>query len=325
MTVRLSSRLVVGLSVALFSGLAGTASLAYRPEDSVRDVPIAVATFSKEQLEHAAMAGDVLASLNAVRANPGGFAGEVRRRPINIRGIGAGDRSEALSFLDGQSALPPLTYSPALSDIAALHANDIGIAGLTSHTGTDGSTPGGRARGRGVIAPLTAEELSFGQATGVNVIWQLIVDPGTPGRPHRRDLFNPVFTHAGVGCAPHKGFKKVCVISLSGPMMTNPPPTSLPPTASGFRFTCPAGQNPVELDAWRSQVFGQIRGQYDSQANKPWRDALSVASATAIMGYTNPRTLDLTIAPLLTLPRDLGLGFGYCAEPVRTGDATSPR
>ncbi len=323
MTVRLSARFAISLS-AVALALAASQGPA-EGQEGLRDVPIAITTFTPEQLNNAGVAADVLATLNAVRADPKGFAAGVRGRPINIRGISAADRNEALNYLDGQAPLPPLTYSPALSDIAAIHANDIGVAGLTSHTGTDGSSPGGRGRGRGIIAPLTAEELSFGQSSGRDVIWQLIVDPNTPGRPHRRDLFNPVFTFAGAGCAPHRGFNRVCVINLSGPMMTTPPPTSLPPATPGFNFTCPAGENPVELDAWRSQVFGQIRVPYNSQVNRPWRDELEAASATAVMGYTNPRTLDLTIAPLLTLDRNLGLGFGYCAPPAPPTSAPAPR
>lgn len=314
MTVRPSARLALLAAAAgsvLFSGAAGA-----EPGDLLQDVPIAIATFSKDDLANSDVATDVLATLNAVRVNPKGFADEVRGRPINIRGIGAGDRNEALNFLDGQDALPPLTYSPSLSDIAAIHARDIGVLGLTSHTGSDGSTLAGRARARGIIAPLTAEELSFGQSSGPTVIWQLIVDPNTPGRPHRRDLFNPVFTLAGVGCAPHKGFKKVCVINLSGPMMTTPPATSLPPETPGYRFTCPAGKTPVELDAWRSKVFVQIGGQYDDPATRPWRDELSSANVAASLGYAKPSRLDMSLEPRLTLPRNLGLGFGYCAPPL---------
>lgn len=315
MPVRLSSRFAL-LSTAIAAILAaGSAAAVGDPGQGLQDVPIAVATVTRDDIEQTGRAIDVLSTLNSVRTDPRGFAASMGGRP-SIRGVSSGEWNEARDFLSQQDALPPLAYSPALSDIALIHANDIGVAGLTSHTGSDGSTLGGRVRGRGMVATLTAEELSFGQTRPVDVILQLIVDPGVPNRPHRGDLFNPVFTFAGVGCAKHIRHGQVCVINLSNPFMVAPAPTSLPPETPGFNWSCPAGENPVELDDWRTRVFGLVQGQYNDPATRPWRDELASANVAAALGYASPTRLDMSLEPRLTLPRNLGLGFGYCAPPL---------
>lgn len=315
MPVRLSSRFALLPLAAAAVLAAGSAGAAGKPEETVQDVPIAIKTISREEIEQGGRAIDVLTTLNSVRTNPQGFAAGMGPRPT-LRGVGAADWNEARNYLNQLDALPPLDFSPALTDTALLHALDIGARGLTSHTGSNGSTLGVRIRDRGMVATLPAEELSFGLTRPTDVILQLIVDAGVPGRPHRRDLFNPVFTLAGVGCARHTQHGQVCVINLSNAFMVQPPPTSLPPEAAGFNWSCPPGQNPVELDRYRSQVFGLIQAPYDSAANRPWRDELSAANVAASLGYAAPTRLDLSLDNRLTLPRSLGLGFGYCAPPL---------
>lgn len=315
MPVRLSTRSAL-LSLAAAAVLAaGSAGAVGSPGEGIQDVPIAISTISREEIEQGGRAIDVLTTLNSVRTNPQGFAAGMGSRPT-IRGIGASDWNEARNYLNDLDALPPLEFSPALNDTALLHALDIGANGLTSHTGSNGSTLGGRIRDRGMVVTMPAEELSFGQTKPTDVIIQLIVDAGVPGKPHRRDLFNPVFILGGVGCARHTQHGQVCVINLSNAPMVQAPPTSLPPATPGFNWSCPAGQNPVELDRYRSQVFGLIRAPYNSAANRPWRDELSAANVAASLGYANPTRLDMSLEPRLTLPRNLGLGFGYCAPPL---------
>lgn len=327
MTVRLSSRSVAPFIAALVALTFSGGDTAAAPPESIRDVPMATTAITREQIEQTGLAIDVLATLNAVRANPAGLANSMGSRPT-LRGIGAADWNEARSFLNAQTPLPPLTYSPALSDIAVIHARDIGAKGLISHTGSDGSTLGVRARGRGIISTLSAEELSFGQTAARNVILQFIVDPSVPGRPHRKDLFNPVFTLAGVGCAAHSQLGQVCVVNLSNPFMVQPPPLSLPPTTSGYRFDCPAGTSAAELDAWRSSYVTSAGADSTLLAGRSpigypnWRENVASANETAYQALTNPAALNLN-GTRLDVPRNLGLGFGYCAPAVVT-DSPAP-
>jgi len=226
------------------------------------EIAVPIVEVSREQIDQLGLAIDVLNELNEVRTDPQRYAAELRSRP-RLRGIGSSDFNEALTFLDAQRPLPPLSYSPPLSDIALFHARDIGTQGLTSHTGSRGATMGGRFRARGLTPNMTAEELSFGQRSGADVILSLIVDAGVPGKPHRADLFNPVFIFVGAGCAPHKGMGQVCVINLSNDFMRPPPSISFAPTPENAGlFNCPAGQAPADADAIRggllSAPFGSL-------------------------------------------------------------------
>lgn len=156
----------------------------------------------------------VLEEINLLRSDPAAYA---QYLPGVIRGARPADVAAAVAALKAASPAPPLTFNQSLAGAAISHADDIGPAGLTGHTGTDGSTLGARIREFGLIASLTAEELSYGQGSARAVVVQFVIDAGVAGAPHRRDLLNPVFRMAGVGCGPHKSFGKMCVITLSGP------------------------------------------------------------------------------------------------------------
>jgi uncharacterized protein YkwD len=69
--------------------------------------------------------------------------------------------------------LPPLSANPALSGAALTHAFDMAANGFVSHTGTDGSSVGTRARSAGCNWSSVAENIDVGQpdAAGVVVSW----------------------------------------------------------------------------------------------------------------------------------------------------------
>ena len=155
-------------------------------------------------------AGAVLAEINAARSDPASYA---KSWPV---GGGSADLGEALTFLNRQSPLPPLTASPQLDGAAAGHAADQGSGDRPSHTGTNGSSPRDRIQAAGVYSMIVAEEISLGQNTGAGVVRQLIVDAGNPSHLHRADLFSPLERFAGVGCGPNKAFHTITVIDLAG-------------------------------------------------------------------------------------------------------------
>jgi hypothetical protein len=171
--------------------------------------PPATAVRSSTNLENS-----ILAEMNLLRSDPAGYAAYLSGV---IQGIRPADVETAIQVLRATAPVPVLEFDPRLAGAAIGHAGDIGQSGLTSHVGTDGSTPGGRIRAQGLFVALTAEELSYGQNRARAVVAQLVIDAGVPGAPHRRDLLNPVFRRGGVGCGPHKTLRQVCVITMSGP------------------------------------------------------------------------------------------------------------
>jgi hypothetical protein len=209
MPVRLSFGLFLALLVAV--GLAVANPTSARPRLAEAQ-PAPVQPLTAEDLKQTRQELDMLHLINLARQDPPGFVPTVQGGRI---GSGAG-RQEAIDYLTGTAPVGALTYDPALAAAARAHARDIGASGALSHIGSDGSRPGGRIGvAMGGIPTLTAEELSFGQRDAIGSVLQLILDEGVAGRPHRRDLFNPVFTYGGVGCGPHIDQKNVCVIVMS--------------------------------------------------------------------------------------------------------------
>jgi hypothetical protein len=151
----------------------------------------------------------VFDQINYARTDPADYA-------QTLSGPGS---AEAIGFLQHQSPLPPLTLRQALADSAARFAADAGPHGLVGHIGSDGSTMATRIHGAGVIAGVLAEEVSLGQHSARAVVFQLIIDPTSPTRDHRMDLFDPSLQFIGVGCSPHSVYGEICVVDMAGAVM----------------------------------------------------------------------------------------------------------
>ena len=156
----------------------------------------------------------LLAQINWVRAHPGAYADRLREAPETQA------TDEAIDFLQRRGPAAPLQFNAGLAVSAARHAADQGGHGSFTHTGSDGSSAGERMHRAGVWAGMMAEEMSAGEESADDIVRQLIVDEGVPGRGHRNDLMDPFLKQAGVGCAPHPVYGVICVIDLA----SAPPP-----------------------------------------------------------------------------------------------------
>ncbi|HWI41917.1 MAG TPA: CAP domain-containing protein [Verrucomicrobiae bacterium] len=170
----------------------------------------------------------VVAEMNLARTQPQKYArflrtlrGEYRgkeRLQGNVRirtseGVRAVD--EAIGFLSRQKPLPPLTAEAGLAAAAAELAAEQAASGGTGHRGMSGGLPE-RVAKHGAWQGSIGENISYGMDEGREVVMALIVDDGVPGRGHRRNIFSPAFRKAGAACAPHPGFRTVCVIDFAG-------------------------------------------------------------------------------------------------------------
>jgi uncharacterized protein YkwD len=155
------------------------------------------------------MEPQVLMAINFVRTHPAEYAQRLRGAPPTAATL------EAIGELERRSPAPPLRFNPDLAASAVTHAEDQGRHDAFAHTGSDGSSAAERMHGRGVYAGMLAEAMSAGEPTADEVVRQLIVDEGVPGRGHRKDLLDPFLSRAGVGCAPHPTWRVICVIDLA--------------------------------------------------------------------------------------------------------------
>lgn len=171
---------------------------------------------------------EVLLELNSVRANPAGyvanlsallplFNGNLIKKPgmsVSIRtNEGAAAVREAIAALQRQAPVPTLTLSSGMSAAAADLANDQRRTGELGHTGSDGSNPGSRLNAHGTWQQSYSENVDYGPfLSGRDVIVDLLVDDGVPGRGHRHNIFDGSARVVGVSCGPHPKFRSMCVI-----------------------------------------------------------------------------------------------------------------
>lgn len=177
------------------------------------------------------LARQVLAEINLARTEPATYAGFLREFRGRFRGKtytqpgsttlvqtseGVAAVDEAIRFLSRQKPLPQLAWSDGLAAAAAELAEEQGSSGATGHTGRRGSGMRERIERHGKWERQIAENIGYGPRDARNMVMQLIIDDGVPGRGHRKNNFGAAFGAAGVACGPHPRFGSMCVIDFAG-------------------------------------------------------------------------------------------------------------
>jgi uncharacterized protein YkwD len=170
----------------------------------------------------------VLAELNALRADPAGYARKLglyrtyfKAKLVRLPGSkvdieteeGVAVVDETIAVLARQIPLGALTPAPLLKDAAGDHVAEQSASGNTGHESDDGSEPSDRVRRRGG-GGYVSEVIAYGSVDPVDVVRQLIVDDGVADRGHRTVLYSPELRFAGVSCGAHREFRTMCVIDL---------------------------------------------------------------------------------------------------------------
>ncbi|MFO7870556.1 MAG: CAP domain-containing protein [Kiritimatiellia bacterium] len=173
----------------------------------------------------------VVAELNMARTRPGEyveFLKEHRKRfkdDKNYKGPGRGTVrtregvkavDEAIAYLEEVKPIGRLDPSKGLSLAAEDHAGDIGPKGIMGHTGSDGSTIKDRIERHGKWEKLIGENIAAGPIQPREIVMQLIIDDGVPGRGHRENIYNSKFGVIGVSIEKHKSYRNVCVMDFAG-------------------------------------------------------------------------------------------------------------
>ncbi len=170
---------------------------------------------------------EVLATLNAARTDPVGYAGSLKQYRAYFRdnrlrypgqdtdieteeGVKVVD--ETIAFLGRQTPLASVEQAP----LFAASARDLVVdqaQGGTGHESGDGASPADRARRHGG-GDYVAEVIAYGPVDPADVVRQLIIDDGVADRGHRAIIYSPELRFAGVACGPHPEYRTVCVIDL---------------------------------------------------------------------------------------------------------------
>lgn len=119
---------------------------------------------------------------------------------------------EALAAISRRSALSNLRWSEELAELARKHVNDTGPKGLVGHDNSKGE--GFSERVSAVIESgkfsFSSENLAYGYSSAEDIVAQLIIDDGVPGRGHRKNMLKEQINYTGVGCGYHRQYGHMC-------------------------------------------------------------------------------------------------------------------
>jgi uncharacterized protein YkwD len=171
----------------------------------------------------------VLQEMNLARTKPASYARFLEKLRTTYRGKemvrgnvrivtkeGVKAVNEAIRFLRRQKPLPPLKHSPGLAAAAAQLAAEQSRSGELGHTGRETGGMETRIERHGTWGGSIGENICYGCSDPRDMVMQLIVDVGVPGRGHRKNIFNGAYRETGVSCGPHPALRTVCVIDFAG-------------------------------------------------------------------------------------------------------------
>ncbi len=194
---------------------------------------------------------DLLTEINFVRTRPVEFAalleqlkssydGNLFKNPsgktiITQEGWKAVD--EAIKVLRSMKPVAALDVSGGLCFGAGELARDQKQSGQTGHKGSDGSFCEDRVMRFGTWTSPIGENLSYGNHSARERIFNLIIDDGVSSRNHRNRLLDPAFKVAGIACGEHNSWGGVCVITLAGGFkeQSNRPTTTTAPKPAALK------------------------------------------------------------------------------------------
>ena len=175
---------------------------------------------------------EVFIALNEVRTNPKSLIPDIEHVLMHIKdgvyyapskqrtGVRVGQmfhekgkaHREAIQFLMAQKKLKQFVRSNELNAASKILMEDQSATGNTGHVGSNGSIMGERIKGwKGGCA----ENVSYGQYTGRDVVQQLIVDDGVLSRGHRINILNEEYLMVGIASGSHPNQKSVCVMDFA--------------------------------------------------------------------------------------------------------------
>ena len=181
---------------------------------------------------------DIILEMNKVRTNPKKYAElyvQPRIRYFSGRNYsvpgqitivtqeGAAAVNSCVSALNGAKSVDLLFPEKGLSFAAKSHVIDQSKTGQTGHNGSDRSTPETRMKKYGTFGGswTWGENIAYGSSTGRDIIVDLLIDDGVPGRGHRANIMNSAFKQTGVGFGTHTQYRTSCTITYASGYTSN--------------------------------------------------------------------------------------------------------
>jgi uncharacterized protein YkwD len=193
----------------------------------------------------------VFDELNRVRADPPGYVRHLRAYRASIDESQVPDDGapedllaavdEAIGVLAATRPRPRLALVDGLSEAARLHVAAQGPTGAIGHDGSAGD-PRARIAKLGSTDGAYGENIAYGQSDAREVVIQLLVDYGVPGRGHRENILHAGFALVGVASGAHAAYDSMCAMIFAGHFV--PWPARLINVAAGKRSTASSEYSP---------------------------------------------------------------------------------
>ncbi len=171
---------------------------------------------------------NVVLELNKVRTDPGKYA-ELYLVPLRHRysgnryqdgnvtiiteeGLPALD--ECIEVLSRTRPVVALSHNEKLHEMAKDHVLKQGQTRQTGHSSPNGDSFQDRVRIWGKGMSYVGENISYGESSARDIVIQLLIDDGVPGRGHRENILNADYDQVGVSIGPHQEYAYMCVIDF---------------------------------------------------------------------------------------------------------------
>lgn len=159
---------------------------------------------------------EVLNLLNQVRTNPQGFITSHVKDYLKENNLSNNSYAKSLmADLKKCKKMGELQLSKPLTDVARLHAQDMGKTGTVGHTSSDGTPFHERIRNQAKARGMIAENCEYGHDTAMDIVMALLIDDGIQSLGHRKNILEPKYRWIGIAIEPHKTYRSNCVMDFA--------------------------------------------------------------------------------------------------------------
>lgn len=159
---------------------------------------------------------EVVKLLNAVRTNPQGFLKSHVNSYLKENELTKNSYAKSLiTDLKKCAAMGELKLSKVLSEVAQMHALDMGKAGTVGHTSSNGTTFSDRLRKKGKAGGMIAENCDYGNEEPLDIVMALLIDDGIKSLGHRKNILEPTYRWIGIAIEKHKTYRVNCVMDFA--------------------------------------------------------------------------------------------------------------
>ena len=220
---------------AVFNPAAGAKLGTSKGDAAAADAAAKGDTFTCVGEEPVSISVQIAQEISVLRANPAEYALHLQKHLDNFvtdkeyiiddpayryeAAEGRAAVEEAIAELRNTAPLAALLPNSLLEKAAADHVKDMAShAGLSGHTGSDGSESHERIARYGTYEVTCGENIDYGMQSARSIIVHLLVDDGVPSRGHRKNLLEARFALVGASFGFHSEYRCCCVMDFAGGM-----------------------------------------------------------------------------------------------------------